>query len=364
MILSDSETFRALTIAMSSIETQAVVTRQGCDAPHTGSKTFRTIAGRVVSNGCPELKKARYGWQVKNSWAAVDSGRHDHLNARSSSPEPTVTCSTVENVDNQCKASACFDQECNSSNSNVIVDCDSSENRPLSDNPLTLRGSFHQDLQNNEATNTCQEMTFSQALSSSCNEQQWELCSATLAQNETMQSTVSSDVPEDPHTSTYPLGNWMLEYSLMRAKLDNDINQALEDVRRFADRETKQTQQAYVMDRISLETAGIIQVIEQKGLRTCSRLFHVDSPSDFQRIGPYASSNPHCNSDMVILANTGSGEINQSASAAYSHQQQCSLELRCCNLNSSGALLSPPPGSNFIIDRAVSSAIFECGIHL
>lgn len=346
---------------MSSIETQAVVTRQGCDAPHTGSETFRTIAGRVVSNGCPELKKARYSWQVKNSWAAVDSSRRDHLNA-SSSPETTLTCSTVENIDNQCKASACFDQEGNFSNSNVIVDCDSNENRP-SDKPLTLRGSFHQDLPNNEATNTCPEMTFSQALSSSCNEQQSELCSATLAQNETIQSIVSSDVPEEPHTSTYPLGNWMLEYSLMRAKLDNDINQALEDVRRFADRETKQTQQAYVMDRISLETAGIIQVIEQKGLRTCSRLFHIDSPSDFPRIGPHASSNPHCNSDMVISANTGSGEINQSASTAYSHQQQCSLELRCCNLNSSSALLSPA-GSNCIIDRAVSSAIFECGIRL
>lgn len=337
-----------------------MIARQDCDAPHTGSKTFRTIAGRSVSNGCPELKKARYSWQVKNSWAAVDSSTHDHLSARSS-PDPNITCSTVENINNQCKESACLDQEGNSSNSNVIVDCDSNENRP-SDNPLILRGNFHQDLQNKETTITCPEMTYSQALTSSCNEQQSELCSATVMQNETIQSIASSDVPEELHTSTYPIGNWMLEYSLMRAKLDNDINQAIEDVRQFADRETKQTQQTYVMDRISLETAGIIQVIEQKGLRTCSRLFQIDSPSDFQRIGPYASSNPPCNSEMVILANAGSGEINQSASTAYPHQQ-CSLELRCRNMNSSSALLSPP-GSNFIIDRAVSSAIFECGIHL
>lgn len=392
----------------------------------------------------PKLKKARHSWQVKNKPLAVVDDRihsqptitingarqHEGLQENelcSDSIKPCCSYSALNDrnthttygksshnerndiAESKCNLHLlCLDghNHCET----AILDCASDDQNPtnsaLDSNINTTNGALDE-ARPNDDDDSC-NLDFSYALEDSAKSDSSVIilvpqfsdikkhsCNTDSTDYPSAQNLATRSIdPNDPvRYIAMPTGKWLLECSLMRAELDNDINKALERLRYYADQSAQWTQRAYISKRISLESAGIFQVIEEQGLRTTSSI----SPPHSSTLRPYckghtlavenlASSSTSRHNDtytkslhnyivesteengldvtmMSDLCSTRNEPASPNASFA------CSLQSNSPELSRSSDLtkineLSATPSSSFIIDQAVSAVIVERGIHL
>lgn len=398
-----------------------------CGDDSRACNTDSRKSSQIFTGDSPKLKKARHNWQVKNNpLTVVDDGIHSQLTITingvqqpegiqesahgSDSIQPCgshsalndrvkyTTCSHDER-DDIAKSNGdlhvlCLDgyNRCETAEINPAIDTSDDQNT-INSNGVKATSDTLNNTQPNGDDDSC-KLDFSYALEDSDGSDSSVIIlvpqrNADSTDYPSAQNLVSRSVdPNDPlRYIAMPTGRWLLECSLMRAELDNDINKTLERLRYYADQQGAQwTQRAsYISKRLSLESAGIFQVIEEQGLRTTC------TPNS-------STLRPYCKDHTSAVENMASSSTSACTQSLHDHivesneengldvtmSDLCSTrnEPASCNASLTGSLQSNPPelcrsselttinelsstpSSSFIIDQAVSAVIVERGIHL
>lgn len=378
------------------------------------------------SNESPTRKKARFSWQVKNrnvtgmkngcsnsknvcearekdsSWEAENfvssSSRHpDALQNYRKMHYKSVECSEMNDSLKSHLQSASSSKTREKSDVKTV-------RLPNVDEDINEKKSYHtSDLTESGFSNTVDIIPQSNIITivvpwlAKSNDQSHECSPELLSTNTTsVENCVARSAnPSEPvRYVTMPMGKWLIEYSLMRAELDNDINKALERLRRTLPNALLTTEHhSYASERASLENAGIFEVIEQRGLRRSSESsFHDNStpkPRCKSPLSQFKSTKTSltavADDDITLLLRTvheskfdgcvGENKpcLRRSSSEDSVMKKQTirtsNLENKIVNNSKTysdelSLSSSATPSSSFIIDQALSAVICEKGIHL